>query len=84
MLGSVERQTLGAVMVDHLRDAGKHTAALVQGVAVPLSLSHDDVNAALARPNSQGRRRRRRRRRRSGTRQRQTHYSLKQPRESAP
>lgn len=50
MLGTIERQTLSAVMVHHLRDAGKHTAALVQGVAVFFSLSDDDVNAALARP----------------------------------
>lgn len=60
MFGTSERQTLSAVMVHHLRDAGKHTAALVQGVAVLFSLSHDDVHAALARPNSQGKRRRRR------------------------
>lgn len=55
VFGTVERQTLGAVMVHHLRDAGKHTAALVQGVAVFFSLSDDDVNAALARPSSQRR-----------------------------
>lgn len=53
--GSSERQALGAVMVHHLGDAGKHAAALVQGVGVFLRLSHDDVNAALARPNSQRR-----------------------------
>lgn len=52
VFGPRERQTLSAVMVHHLRDAGEHTAALVQGVAVLFSLSHDDVNAALARPNS--------------------------------
>lgn len=52
MLGPIERQPLSAVMVHHLGDAGEDAAALVQGVAVFLSLSHDDVDAALARPNS--------------------------------
>lgn len=52
VLGPVERQPLSAVMVHHLRDAGKDAAALVQGVAVFFSLSHDDVDAALARPKS--------------------------------
>lgn len=52
VLGPIERQTLSAVMVHHLGDAGEDAAALVQGVAVFLSLSHDDVDAALARPNS--------------------------------
>lgn len=52
MLGAVERQALGAVVVHHLRDAGKHAAALVQGVAVFFSLGDDDVDAALARPES--------------------------------
>lgn len=66
-LGAGERQTPSAVMVHHLRDAGKHTAALVQGVAVPFSLSHDDVDAALARPGSAEERRGRR----GGTGQRQ-------------
>lgn len=54
MLSASERQTLGAVMVHHFRDAGKHAAALVQGVAVFFSLSNDDVNAALARPKEYG------------------------------
>lgn len=52
VLGPVERQTLSAVMVHHLGDAGEDAAALVQGVAVFFSLSHDDVDAALARPNA--------------------------------
>lgn len=55
VLGPVERQALSAVMVHHLRDAGEDAAALVQGVAVFFSLSHDDVHAALARPDSPGR-----------------------------
>lgn len=50
VLGAVERQTLGAVVMHHLWDAGEHTAALVQGVAVLFGLGDDDVNAALARP----------------------------------
>ena len=50
VLGPVERQTLSAVMVHHLWDAGEHAAALVQGVAALLGLSNHDVNAALARP----------------------------------
>lgn len=54
VLGPVERQPLSAVMVHHLRDAGKDAAALVQGVAVFFSLGHDDVDAALARPRSTG------------------------------
>ena len=52
VLGAVERQALGAVVVHHLRDAGKHVAALVQGVAVLFSLGNDDVDAAMARPES--------------------------------
>lgn len=50
-----ERQTLRAVMVHHLGDAGKDAAALVQGVTVFFGLSDDDVNATLARPDSQRR-----------------------------
>ncbi len=53
MLGAVERQTLGAVVVHHLWDAGEHTAALVQGVAVFFGLGNNDMNAALACPESQ-------------------------------
>lgn len=55
MFGTDERQTLRAVMVHHLGDAGKDAAALVQGVAVFFGLSDDDVNATLARPDSQRR-----------------------------
>lgn len=52
VLGAVERQTLSAVMVHHLWDAGEHTAALVKGVAVFFGLGDNDMNAALARPES--------------------------------
>ena len=52
MFGAVERQSLSTVVVHHLRDAGEHAAALVQGVAVLLGLRHNDMNAALARPES--------------------------------
>lgn len=52
MLGAVERQTLSAVVVHHLWDAGEHAAALVQGVAVFFGLGDNDMNAALARPES--------------------------------
>lgn len=52
VLGAVERQTLSAVMVHHLWDAGEHAAALVQGVAVLLGLGNNDMNTALARPES--------------------------------
>lgn len=52
VLGAVERQPLGAVVMHHLWDAGEHAAALVQGVAVLLGLGHNDVDAALARPGS--------------------------------
>lgn len=52
MLGTVERQTLSAVVVHHLRDAGKHAAALVQGVAVFFGLGDNDMHAALARPGN--------------------------------
>lgn len=55
VFGTDERQTLRAVMVHHLGDAGKDAAALVQGVAVFFGLSDDDVNATLARPDSQRR-----------------------------
>lgn len=55
VFGASERQALSAVMVHHLGDAGKHAAALVQGVAVFFGLSNNDVNAALARPISQRR-----------------------------
>ena len=54
VVGAVERQALGAVVVHHLWDAGEHTAALVQGEAVLFGLGHDDVNAALAGSESQG------------------------------
>lgn len=50
VLGAVERQTLGAVVVHHLWDAGEHAATLVQGVAVFFGLGDNDVNAALACP----------------------------------
>lgn len=52
VLSAVERQPLGAVVMHHLRDAGEHAAALVQGEAVLLGLGHHDVDAALARPGS--------------------------------
>lgn len=52
VLGTVERQTLSAVVVHHLWDAGKHAAALVQGVAVFFGLGDNDVYAALARPGN--------------------------------
>ena len=50
MLGVVEGQLAGGVVVNHLRDAGEHAAALVQGVAALLGLGNDDVNAPLAGP----------------------------------
>lgn len=59
VLSAVERQTPGAVVMHHLWDAGEHAAALVQGVTVFFGLGNNDVNAALARPEShrgQGRR----------------------------
>ena len=52
VLGAVERQTLSAVMMHHLWDAGEHAAALVQGVAVLFGLGNNDMNAALACPES--------------------------------
>lgn len=52
VLGAVERETLSAVIVHHLWDAGEHTAALVQGVAIFFGLGDNDMNAALARPES--------------------------------
>lgn len=52
VLGAIERQTLSAVMVHHLWDAGEHAAALVQGVAVFFGLGNNDMNATLARPES--------------------------------
>lgn len=52
VLGAVERQALVAVVMHHLRDAGEHAAALVQGVAVLFGLGDDNVDAALARPGS--------------------------------
>lgn len=56
VLSAVERQPSGAVVMHHLRDAGEHAAALVQGEAVLLGLGHHDVHAALAGPGSQHRR----------------------------
>lgn len=53
VLGACERQSVCAVVVHHFRDAGEHTAALVQRVAqalAALSLSHDDMHTALAGP----------------------------------
>ena len=55
MLGSGERQPLGAIVVHHLWYAGEHTAALVQCVAVLFGLGHDDVHTALARPGKETR-----------------------------
>lgn len=52
VLSAVEGQPLGAVVMHHLRDAGEHAAALVQGEAVLLGLGHHDVDAALAGPGS--------------------------------
>lgn len=52
VLSTVERQTLSAVVVHHLWDAGEHAAALVKGVAVLFGLGDDYVNAALACPES--------------------------------
>lgn len=52
VLGAIERQPLGAVVMHHLWDAGEHAAALVQGVAILLGLGHNDVDTALARPGS--------------------------------
>lgn len=52
MLSAVERQTLSAVVVHHLWDAGEHTATLVQGVAIFFGLGNNDMNTALARPES--------------------------------
>jgi len=50
VLGVVEGQPLGAVVVHHLGDAGEHAAAPVQRVAALLGLRYDDVNAPLAGP----------------------------------
>lgn len=52
MFSAIERQALSAVVVHHLWDAGEHTAALVQGVAIFFGLSNNDMNAALARSES--------------------------------
>lgn len=54
MFGPVERQSLCAVVVHHLRDAGENTAALVQSEAVLFGLSHDDVDTPLARFEGDG------------------------------
>lgn len=56
VLGAIERQALSAVVVHHLWDAGEHAAALVQGVAVFFGLGNNDMNAALARSESEERR----------------------------
>ena len=50
MLGVVEGQLAGGVVVHHLGDAGEYAAALVQGEAALLGLRYDDVNAPLAGP----------------------------------
>lgn len=51
VLRSSERQPVCAVVMDQLRDAGEHTAALIQGkdqqALCALSLGHDDVHAVL-------------------------------------
>lgn len=39
-------------MVHHLWDAGEDTATLVQGVAIFFGLGNNDMDAALARPES--------------------------------
>lgn len=53
VLRSSERQSVRAVVVDQLRDAGEDTATLIQRVAqalTALSVGDDDVHAALTRP----------------------------------
>lgn len=50
VLSAGERQTLSAVVVHHLWNAGKYAAALVQGVAVFFGLGNNDVDTTLARP----------------------------------
>lgn len=52
VLSAVERQTLSAVVVNHLWDAREHAAALVQGVAVLFGLGNNDMNTTLACPES--------------------------------
>lgn len=52
MLSAIERQSLSAVVVHHLWDAGEHTATLVQGVAIFFGLGNNNMNTALACPKS--------------------------------
>ena len=50
VLGSSERQSVCAVVVDQLRDAGEDAATLIQCVAqalAALSLGHNDVHTTL-------------------------------------
>lgn len=57
MLCSCERQSVGAVVIDQLRDAGKHTTALIQRVSqalAALSLGHYDVDTTLTCLQSDG------------------------------
>lgn len=57
VLGSGERQSVSAVVVDQLRDIGEDAATLIQRVAqalTALSLSHNDVHAALTGLQSDG------------------------------
>lgn len=54
VLGTVEWQPLSTVVMDHLWDAGEHTAALVQGVAIFFGLGNHDMNTALTCSESQG------------------------------
>lgn len=54
VLCSSERQSVCAVVVDQLGDAGEDAATLVQGEAQTLnalSLGHDDVHTALTGPD---------------------------------
>lgn len=55
VLGSCERQSVGAVVMHQFWDAGKNTAALIQRVAQALaafSLRHDDVYTTLTGPKN--------------------------------
>lgn len=48
VLSSSEGQTLGAVVVHHFWDAGKHTAALVQCVTTLFGLCYNNMHTTLA------------------------------------
>lgn len=53
VLCPLERQLCTGIIVDHFRDAVKHSAGLIQRVLVVFRLSHYDVDTPLTGPRGE-------------------------------